>query len=271
MHRRPGVFGIEPYFSELVAGMEDALGPLGAAVLMRAVDGAEQEIADYERWAASGEIAGVVVTDFVADDPRPPLLERLGLPAILLGGGAGALSTFDVDNERAMLDAVAFLIGLGHTRIGRVSGPPELLHSQARGAAFESALVSHRRAGVDASGLTIDGDYSAEAGADATRRMLAHPHPPTAIIFDNDVSAAAGLAEALALGVRVPADLSILAWDDSTLCQLSEPPLSVMRRDTRALGADAGRALLAVVRGEDARVLHAPNAQIVERGTTGPA
>lgn len=261
--RTPAAGGVEPFYTDLVLGMEDVLLPLDGAVLLRVIDDPAEEELDYRRWARSREVAGVVVADFVEDDPRVALLTELALPSILLGGDPSwPLPSVDVDNARAVEDAVAFLVGLGHRRIGRVAGPSALLHTIARTDAFDQALARH---GVV--GQSVEGDYGAAAGADGTRRLLVE-FAPTAIIYDNALTATAGLEAAKAAGLRVPDDLSLLAWDDSVLCQLSDPPLSVMQRDVRTVGAAAARGLVDAIRGQRGTVVHAPSAVVVERGTT---
>jgi len=264
--RVPDSFGVDPFYNDFIAGMEDRLREVGGSALLRMADDVDEELADYRRWAADGRIDGVVIVDFVDDDPRVRLVTELGLPAVLLGGEpSSCLPTIDVDNARAMSDAIAYLAALGHRRIGRVGGPPELLHTRARADAFAAALAEH---GV--TGRTVGGDYTADTGSAGTRLLLADAEPPTAIVYDNAVSAAAGVQTARDLGVAVPDDLSLLAWDDSAVCQLSEPPLSVMDRDVRSLGFAAASALLDVIDGRRVTTVRAPDAVVVERGTTAP-
>ena len=87
----------------------------------------------------------------------------------------------------------------------------------------------------------------------------------TAIVFDNDVTALAGVRVARAAGLRVPEDLSILAWDDSPLCEVSEPPLSALRRDVLAYGASAATVLLDLVQHGKASSVRTDGATLVER------
>ena len=70
------------------------------------------------------------------------------------------------------------------------------------------------------------------------------------MIYDNDVMAIAGMSVAQEMGLSVPGDLSIVAWDDSPLCQLTHPPLTALSRDIPAYGAHAARQLLAAIAGE---------------------
>lgn len=84
--RRPtDVLGADPHFSELITGIEGELAPRGYGLLLHLVAGAQEENALYKRLAAEGRVDGAVLTDARADDPRPALLARLGLPAVLLG------------------------------------------------------------------------------------------------------------------------------------------------------------------------------------------
>ena len=132
---------------------------------------------------------------------------------------------------------------LGHRRIARVSGIPGLDHSVLRDRAFLS--------GAAEAGLTeptiVTTDFSGESGARVTRSLLTGPHPPTAIIYDNDIMAVAGLGVATELGIDVPRELSLLAWDASPLCRLTRPPLSAMQRDVSRLGSDAAEMLLTLI------------------------
>ncbi|GMA37659.1 substrate-binding domain-containing protein [Demequina litorisediminis] len=118
----------------------------------------------------------------------------------------------------------------------------------------------------------VNTDYSLQAGVTACEDLLARDEPPTAILFDNDLTAVGAVRAATARGVRVPDDLSILAWDDSPLCRLSDPPLSALRRDILAYGEDAARTLLRLVDGDGVtQSVRTSTATLVERGSLGRA
>ncbi|GAA3804674.1 LacI family transcriptional regulator [Cellulomonas soli] len=259
--------GLEPFYTDFLAGVEEELDRSGATVLLHVVHGLDDELAAYRRWARDGLVDAVVAGDLVEDDPRAAFCADLGLPLVLIGGepGCGA-SVVDYDNGGAMRTAVAFLADLGHRRIGRVSGPARYAHTRARDAAFGPALAE-----LGAQGVQAEGDYGEASGAAATRTLLQAPEPPTALVYDNDVMAVAGLAVAAELGVDVPGRLSVLAWDDSANCRLSHPPLSVVSRDVHEVGQDTARLLLRLAAGAAPEVLTTPGVRVVARGTTGPA
>ena len=84
--------------------------------------------------------------------------------------------------------------------------------------------------------------------------------PPTAILYDNDVMAVAALGVAAELGVAVPQDVSLLAWDDSQLCRITRPTLTAMSRDVVELGPDhRGPKLVGVIAGAPAGITRGPH------------
>jgi DNA-binding LacI/PurR family transcriptional regulator len=260
--------GVEPFFIELVAGMEEVLTPTGSTVLLLTVEDLDAELATYERWAAEHTVDAVVVVNLVDGDVRPARLERLGLPAVLAGRytGPAALSSVVADNAGAISAAMGLLGQLGHRAIGRVSGPVELTHTAERSAAMRA---SGERLHVEV--CIVEADYSAESGIRAARQLLAGAGAPTAIVFDNDVMAVAAEEELVRSGVDVPGQVSLLACDDSTLCELAVPPLSAMSIDVHEHGVTLGSAVLDVLAGAPHRVYSAPPIRIRERGSTGPA
>jgi DNA-binding LacI/PurR family transcriptional regulator len=261
VRRTPGHRGLAPFHTALIDGIEHVLAAQGVRLLVHIVTDEDAEIATYRRWAEHGTVGTVLVSDLEPDDHRIALCHGLGLAVVLLGEyPLTEVTTIDVDNDAAMGVAVDYLLRLGHTRLGRVAGPDRLFHTGTRSRSFQRHVAA-----AGAVGRTAQGDYSADSGAAALRTLLTEDPGITAVMFDNDVMAVAALAEASALGLRVPEDLSLLAWDDSPECQLARPPLSVVARDIRGLGLRLAEVLLEP---EPARVVHTRGAVIVPRGST---
>lgn len=259
--RAPGHRGLDPFYTELLGGVERVLDQDGAHIVLHIVATLDEELATYRRWSERRMVEAVMLSDLVEDDPRVDACARLGLPAVLVGGGPRpGHVVINVDNQRSMSDAVRFLVDLGHRALGRVTGPSTLLHTQTRTAAFDAVTAE---LGVE--GWSVVGDYGAESGAERALALLAEHPTITALVFDNDVMAVAALDAVRSIGRAVPGDLSILAWDDSPGCQLAEPPLSVVARDVRAIGSLVGAALLQRSEGDDR---FAPPAAIVQRAST---
>lgn len=258
--------GVESFFMQLISGIESELSARQVALLFQVVEDHAAEIATYRRWWGERRIDGVIVLDVHRDDTRLPVLAELGLPAVLTGGGptqsAGLVRVWS-DNSLPVRVALNHLHGLGHQRIGRVAGLPELEHTAIRGEAFDDWIGEH-----GAEGVTVFTDYTPEEGAAATRVLLAKRRPPTAVLYDNDVMAVAGLTACHEDGVRVPVDLSIVAWDDSPLCRLVHPGLTALGRDIPGYGSHVARRLLQVIDLKDVGSFEDSTPRLIVRGST---
>ena len=258
----------EPFFMEFISGIEERLADHDMWVMMHLVSTAEEEDAAHRRWAAHGTVDAVVVVNPAVDDPRPERLRGLGLPFVVAGAPEGAgLPGVLTDHASPVREAVRRLCSLGHQRIARVGGPAPLLHTRARTDAFTAACAE---AGLPTP-VTVEGDYSHEAGARLTAKLLSEEPPPSAILYDNDVMAVGGLESARSLGVDVPSRLNLVAWDDSARCRLSSPELSAMTVDVHRYGTLVAEAALEAARGLPVLERRSPAARFTARGSTGPA
>lgn len=266
--RAPAQIGSDPFFAQLLAGVETVLSSESYALVLSVVKDQDDERATYRRLAVDGRIDGVILTDPRTNDPRFDLLEQLGLHAVVVGDSAsgGPVPRYGADESGAIEQAVAHLVELGHTNIAHVSGTPNLSHAAARRKAFASGL---RRAGLS-SGPVITGRFTAEGGAAATRRLLSDPNPPTAVLYASDLMAIAGLAVAREMDIEVPADLSIVGFDDIPLTEHVHPRLTTIRQDPVASGEIAARALLSLIRGDDPPRDQPPEPTLVIRDSTAP-
>jgi DNA-binding LacI/PurR family transcriptional regulator len=123
------------------------------------------------------------------------------------------------------------------------------------------------KAGVAAPAVTAAASSVAAAMPLAAARRRP-PDRPTAIIFDNDVMAVTALGVAAEFGLSVPGDLSLIAWDDSQLCQLTRPTLSAMQHDIFAFGADVAQTLFALMSGGENLSHAAQIPALIPRGST---
>lgn len=263
------VLGIEPFFMQLISGIEAELSGTGTALLLQVTDDAEAEAGAYRRWWGERRVDGVVLVDLREQDPRLDLVRELELPAVVVGhtGGITGVPSMWIEDGAAMHDTLDYLVALGHRRIARVAGPQRFVHTRERDEAFDGAA---RRLGLPAV-HTVHTDYSGQDGARATRRLLSGAARPTAVVYDNDVMAVAALSVAQEMGIDVPGGLSVVAWDDSALCQLVHPALTAVSRRVPDHGARAVRALLALVAGKEVADERLDPPVLVPRGSTARA
>ncbi|MFJ3897885.1 LacI family DNA-binding transcriptional regulator [Streptomyces sp. NPDC090083] len=263
--------GVDSFFLQLVSGIQEVLAERHLGLLFQMAEDVDDECAVYRRWWAEHRVDGVLVADPRTADPRPDLLEELGLPAVVIGGAPDerhpGLSTVWADDAGAMASVVDELYARGHRRVAHIAGLPGLAHTERRIRALRAEAA--RRGLTEVHSVTTD--YSDAAGAAVTRRVLDVAAPPTALIYDNDVMAVAGVAAAAELGRSVPADVSVVAWEDSALCRMVRPWLSALSRDSVAFGRTAARELTALLDGGPARTVRVPVPRLIERDSTGPA
>jgi DNA-binding LacI/PurR family transcriptional regulator len=259
------LLGIEPFFMQLISGIQRELSGNHVTLLFTLAEDQDAEIAMYRTWWAQRRVDGVILVDLQINDRRVAVLEELNIPAVVIGPprASGSLPAVWRDDRAATEAAVDHLAGLGHRRIGRVTGIPRYWHTKIRTDAFQEVAAL---AAVEAT--SVEADYTGEFGARATRDLLGRDDPPTAILYDNDVMAVAGLGEAQRTGLDVPADLSVMAWDDSMLCELVHPALTALRWDIATTGAEAARILTRVAAGEVVTGFREPPPVLMVREST---
>jgi len=240
--RDPELVATEPYFMRMVAGVERTLSERGVALLLTVVSDPAREMDLYRRWWGGRRVDGMLLFDLRTGDPRPAWLRESGAPAVIIGAQRAypGISCTRINTRDPMTKAVDHLYELGHRRLARVSGPRTLEHVVRRERSF--AEVTRNLLGT--AQPQVETDYTARAGVRATRGLLAGPCPPTAVIYDNDVMAAASVAALTGDGVRIPADLAVLAWDDSPLCELVHPAVTAFTHDIMDEASQAAELLL---------------------------
>lgn len=257
--------GSEPFYMEFVAGLESVLAEKSYALLLQMAADSEAEMETYRKWSSERRVDAVIVVDLKVDDPRTALLETLELPAVFVGDptlSEGFTSVW-TDDATAMREAVAALVALGHRRMARVAGLGDLGHVSIRDRAFVTALADE-----GLTGHVVHADFSGEAGRQATRQLMTGPEAPTAILFDNDLMAVSSLSALSELGIAVPGQVSLLAWDDSPLCVITHPQLSAMSHDVMAFGAHVARRLFGLLDGEPAAAHLDSTPSFKARGST---
>jgi DNA-binding LacI/PurR family transcriptional regulator len=259
--------GIEPFFMQLVSGIQADLALHQVLLQFTMTEDVNAEIELYQQWWAQRRVDGVFVVDLQVDDRRIAAIEKLRLPAVVIGTprGAGSLPAIWQDDRAAVDIVIGYLAAHGHRRIARVGGPAAYWHSVLRRDAFAAAAAV---AGLTA--FSVEADYTAEHGAQATVGLLGSAEPPTAILYDNDVMAAAGLGVAQRMGVSVPDGVSILCWDDSALCELMHPALTALRRDIAGAGSTAARMLRGLAAGGHPDSVLEATPVLQARSSSGP-
>lgn len=254
----------ERFYTQVLHGLEDTAVSQGHTVLSHVAGSPEEELETMRRWAERDMVDLLILKDLLDGDDRPQQAHALDLPFVVIGDARQEeYSAVTVDNAGTMQRVLEDLHGRGHRAIGHVGGPSHLLHSRWRREAYRDFVRAR-----ELPALVAEGDYGADSGTAATQALLDGPQRPTVIIYDNDAMAIAGAHRAVAAGLRVPDDLSIVAWDDSPACQTHEPPLAVLEHLPHQLGVDLARAATTLLADPDTPVRLAQEVpRLIPRGT----
>jgi len=270
----------DPYFAEVVRGVEDAAESGGYLVITCSSerDGARE--ASYVRLLRSMRAAGVIFAGSGLDDPASveelprhvAALRASGAAVVHLSPHALGAPEISVDNQAGIASLVAALVGLGHTRIAFLAGPSWLYVARER-------LEGYRRGLADA-GIAADDDlivetgFSADAGARAVDELLAmHAQPGsdfTAIVCANDLLALGTLQRLHEHGIDVPRDVSVAGFDDIPVAALTAPSLSTVRLPLRDMGRRGFEAAIRVLDGERVEPALLPTEVILRDSTAAP-
>lgn len=213
-------------------------------------------------------VDGIIVADPSVPETFLPPASGSGTPAILINSQQYHYSV-GTDNPSATEEAVNHLLSLGHRRIAYIGSLRNAPESRERQAGYERAL---RRFGITPDPtLVAEGEAGWEhAGWAHTERLLRLPAPPTAILCFNDLTAIGALGAAQAAGLAVPADLSLIGFDDISLTRYLNPPLTTVSQDREQLARVAVEMVLALLDGSEPPARHLVPGRLVLRASTCP-
>jgi DNA-binding LacI/PurR family transcriptional regulator len=265
-----------PIFPALAEAVAGGLAQLGFTPVLCASGPNGLSEADYVNMLLDQHASGVIFAggNFAEADSAHEhyrLLSERSLPVVLVNAPNEDLPFPQIATDDAVAAEQAFghLHALGHERIGIILGPEDHRPSRLRLAAFETM---RRRLGLaaDAEQWTERVPFSLEAGHAAGTRLVGRGM--TGIICASDPLALGAIRAVRRLGLRVPADVSVVGYDDSPLMTCTDPPLTTIRQPIEAMGRAAVKLLANQIDGTLAtpeRLLFEP--ELVVRGSTAPA
>lgn len=265
-----------PIFPAMVQAVEAGLARHGyTTVICPQTPGGLHEDEYIEMLLERG-VSGIIFVsglhaDSTANPARYQALRQRGLPIVLVNGFIEGVDAPFISNDdvASMELAVAHLVSLGHRRIGLAVGPSRFVPVVRKITGFADAL--RRRLGVDDPRAWIECSvFSVEGGAMAADRLV--ERGATALICGSDLMALGAIRAVRSRGLQVPADVSVVGYDDSLLVAFTDPPLTTVRQSVQPMGAAAVRALLDEIDGLAApRAEYVFRPELVVRASTGAA
>ncbi len=218
------------YLSATLLGALEQVREHDTQLVVAECDGeasAERTIKDQLK----GGISGVLLVPPLADSlDLLNLLKERDVPTVTMGPQlvGERISSVMIDDRSAARTMTEYLIGLGHRRIGFITGNPKYLVSEVRKSGYRDALEA---AGIKwRPELVATGHFSYRSGLDAAERLLALPEIPTAISASNDEMAAATISVAHRRHIDVPGELTVTGFDDTLLATTVWPEITTIRQ-----------------------------------------
>ena len=238
----------DPYLGNIIIATSQTLVGTGVQLVLVNAQNTEEhaQLADYVR---SGHVDGVLLASMHDDDPLPRLLLEAGIPTVVSGRPARplpGLSYVDSDNVGGAQIAAERLLSAGRRRVATIAGPQDMTAGIDR-------LAGYRQALSEAGGKperVVYGNFSLESGREAMTELLTH-HPETDAVFAaNDMMAIGALRALRTAGRTVPADVSLVGFDDIELARYTEPPLTTIRQSVVAQARTMTELLLTQIGGD---------------------
>jgi len=238
-----------PFFAAVVSGIEEVAKENGYAVLLHNVtDYGEETSNRLAQIVMTGSVDGLILQ--TGHLPRSlaemPLIEqRMVAMAVRLPDYG--ITSVGIDETAAAADATAVLTRLGHRRIAHIMGPAGI-NTTARREGYRAAL---RAAGLPViEAMEKEGENTVESGIAAARELLAGESRPSGIFCANDEMAIGAIIACKEAGLAVPADISIVGFDDIEMAAYYDPPLTTVRQPRYAIGRAAMTELLKIMSGD---------------------
>lgn len=238
-----------PFFAPLVSAIEKTARRRGYTLLL--TDNHENAVEETKqvRIMLDRRVDGVILAP-ASTNPEPvlDLLSRRGTPTVLVDRFAD--QRFDevgVENVEPTAGLVAHLVARGHTRIALVSGRAGLSTTAERLAGY--------RLGLERAGLAYDknlvrsGSSQTAPASNAAKALLRLPAPPTALVAANNAMTVGALRGLRDIGVRVPDDVAVVAFDDIAWADLMSPGLTAVAQPVEDMGNLAAKLLIKRIAG----------------------
>jgi len=218
-------------------------------------------------------VGGVIATPTGANVEKWARLQSLGVNVVFVDRTIPELSGVDVvsiENVGSARRATEHLLGLGHKRIGLISGPVSTSTGRSRIQGYQSAHENFSIS-VDPQ-LVRDVPFRGDGGGDAVGSLLALPDRPTGLIVANTAQVQSSVRRLVQMGTSIPGDLSVIVFDDNPWTELTSPPLSAIRQPIDMLAVHSLELVLGRMQG---KLPAAPrtievNADFVPRSSCAP-
>ncbi len=256
-----------PYYAEIVRGIQDTADQAGYAVLIHNTDGKQERIIRHIYILREKSVDGVIFCGGIINGYETlSILKELKERVVVVGRHEVDFPAVMVDNMGGATQAVEHLIDIGHRLIGCIGGPEGSPTAVDRLTGYRNALAQN--------GIALDerlvkrGTWSPESGYLLARELLAGPERPTAVFSANDQMAFGVIKAAREMGLNVPKDLAVVGFDNVPPGSYFDPPLTTVEIPMYDIGVATMRMLIDLLSGEPFEKLRLFKTKLLVRGST---
>ncbi|KAA0009943.1 substrate-binding domain-containing protein [Billgrantia pellis] len=258
-----------PFFSEIINGMEEVAHQAGYQVLIGDCERDPARAEAYFNLLPTNQADGIIL--LTADIPRGLVRHadaRADAPLVMACEFFSDvdLPTVTIDNYQATAHAIEYLVSLGHARIAAISGPVDNPICRERTRGYRDALTA---GGLSSSAHVMEGDFGFRSGYQQGLALLDGADRPSAIFCHSDEMAIGVLKAARQLGIRVPEALSVVGFDNIGFSEYCEPELTTVSQPRHEIGQQAMHTLLNLLAGEAVVRRQTLSTQLIVRKSTG--
>lgn len=261
------------YIGEIIHGIDDVLAANQYELMLYTTHRRKIKESAYVNMMARGLADGLLIV--LPREPEAYLqtLRQRDFPYVLIDqfGIDESDSSVTATNHQGGYEATKHLIDLGHRRIGIITGWMDMISACHRLEGYRAALDDHNISADES--LVYVGNFTRACGFQGASAFLDLPQPPTAIFASNDDTAFGAVDAVLARNMKVPADISVVGFDDIPMAASHVPALTTVRQPLEEMGRTATRRLLELIQnteGDQSRFV-LPTELILRETTASPA
>lgn len=232
------------YVGEILCGIDEELAQSNYNLILYSTNRRQGKESAYVATMMNGGADGLLLVVPTISTPYLEALRQSDFPYVLIDQWDNAEQSFSVNTTswQGAYDAAQYLVELGHSRIGFISGLETLPNSTIRLDGFCAALSKHDIPMPEE--YIVKGDFKISVGYSAAQQLLALETPPTAIFGSNDLSALGAMEAIREMGLRIPEDISIIGFDDIPQASLAYPKLTTVHQPLVQMGRDGALLML---------------------------
>jgi len=245
--KRPaGGLADDPFFANLIAGIMDYLAGTPYHLCIDMVTSELGQAAIYDEMLRTRRVDGLILVESEARDQRIGRLQSDNFPFVLIGNSMGddSLFTVDNDNQRAGYLATKHLVDAGFEKVGILAGPAGLTVSEDRVAGYKEAIFE-----ADGVPRVWHSEFGYATAGQMTQLILDGQDRPDGLVVMDDFMAMGVVSAARMSGIRIPHDLGLVSFNDSSLCSFLDVGLTSVNLHIPRIVAAATERLLQIVQG----------------------